>query len=173
VKVVRDRPEARALPSRRHFALTRLVALMFRGTPRNSEEPEEHIVLAIDADQTASESYLAATWFTATLACYIAAALPLVFPIALLAAVPVAMVANVLICMFATFPLPDRDNTRVSSATLFTVLAIASAYFAVQPSWVRFVAWLFFGVVIANVIAAAIVWLLRGRVRELEARCGV
>jgi hypothetical protein len=173
VKVVRDRPEARALPSRRHFALTRLVALMFPGTPRNSEEPRDHIVLSIDADQTASESYLVSAWFTATLACYIAAALPLVLPVAMIVAVPLAMISIVLICMFATLPLPDGDNTRVSSAALFVVLAIASAYFAVQPSWARFVAWLFFSFVIANAIAATIVWLLGGRVRELEARCGV
>jgi hypothetical protein len=184
VKVVRNCPPARALPSRRRFALTRLLAFLGflgssgssvdrRGTPRNSEDPEEHIVLAIDPDQTASESYLASTWFTASLACYIAAMLPLMLPVALVVALPLAAIAIPLICMFATLPMPDRDNTRVSSAALFVLLAIASGFFALDRSWVRFVAWLFFAIVIANAIAAAIVWLLRGRVRELEARCGV
>ena len=169
MRVVHDRPEVRPLPSRRRFALTRLIALL---APANDDGGAEHIVLAIDPDQTPAESHLACFWFTATLACYMAVVLPVILPLALVVAVPLAVLSIPVICMLATLPLPDGDNTDVSSAALFIVLAIASAYFALQPSWVRFVAWFSLGVLIANALSAAILWLLRGRMRQLEARCG-
>jgi hypothetical protein len=56
--------------------------------------------------------------------------------------------------------------------SLFGLMIIASAWFAMQPALVRYVAWFFLAVVAVNAIAWLVMIALRNSVRELEQRCG-
>ena len=38
-------------------------------------------------------------------------------------------------------------------------------------TWARFIAWLFFAIILINCVAAVILWLLRGAVQAAEERC--
>jgi hypothetical protein len=51
------------------------------------------------------------------------------------------------------------------------LLLIASSYVAATQTWARFVAWIFFAILLLNCVAAVILWLLRGSVQAAEERC--
>ncbi|MEA2336532.1 MAG: hypothetical protein QOE82_539, partial [Thermoanaerobaculia bacterium] len=93
MNVVVDRPEARWLPSRHRFALARLIAYVTLRGARGVAEKPEHLILPIDRDQTAVEMNSIAVWVLATTICYVAAVLPLAWPIALIIAIPLALIA--------------------------------------------------------------------------------
>jgi len=175
VNVVRDRPEARWLPSRHHFALARLIAYAKLRGARESTKKTEHLVLAIDRDQTAAEMNGAAIWVFITTVCYIAAALPLIWPAAIVVAIPIAAIAlqlpTVVIGPIVRMLIGDGDHIKIISVIAMSLLVIASSYFAVSSSWARYVAWFFFAVLVINGTAAIVVWLLRGGIRAAEERC--
>jgi hypothetical protein len=175
VNVVRDRPEARWLPSRHHFAVARLIAYAKLCNARESVQNAEHLILSIDRDQTAAEMNGAAIWVFITSVCYIAAALPLVWPAAIIAAIPTAAIAlqlpTVVIGPIVRMLIGDGDHIKIISLIAMSLLVIASSYFAVSNSWARYVAWVFFAVLIVNGAAAILVWLLRGGIRAAEERC--
>jgi len=175
VNVVRDRPEARWLPSRHHFALARLIAYAKLRGARESAKNAEHLILAIDRDQTAAEMNGAAIWVFLTTVCYIAAALPLIWPVAIMVAIPIAAIAlqfpTVGIGPIVSMLIGDGDHIRIISMIAMSLLVIASSYFAASSSWARYVAWFFFAVLIVNGVAAAVVWRLRGAIRTAEERC--
>ncbi len=168
--MVRDCPDARWLPSRHHFALARLVAF---GVARRKElKPIDanHLLLAIDGDQSAVENYTVSIWIVSTAVCYIAAALPFQFGIALFIAVPLAVVAVQLPIPVIGLLVKDK---KVIAAALMVLMILASYYFVTAPSPVRYIAWLFFGVIALNSIAWLIMAMLRRPVRDLEQRCGI
>jgi hypothetical protein len=174
VKAVHDEPRAKWLPARYRFALGRLAALlMLRAAPAKSRGGPEHLALVVDRDQNAIEAYVLSLVWTATVSSYIAVVLPLLLPVALLVAVPLSAIAMPLLCMLSTLALRDTDHTSLNSIWLLSLLTLFSVYFAMQPSWVRLVAWAFLALVALNLLAAAALWLVRERVRALEARCGV
>ena len=173
MRVVRDRAEARWLPSRHRYALARLVAyLRLRGA---KSEPYPGLVLAIDRDQSTPENMTLgfSVWLVWTL--YAAAILPgfwkVTAPILSQLLLQVTMMGSILF-----LHLLGRDlyafHHRINSVLLFTLLFLASSYFAATQSWARVVAWIVFAAFALNGIAAAILFLLRKPVRELEARCG-
>jgi len=176
VNVVVDRPEARLLPSRHHFALARLLAYVrLRGTRSAASQPEEHLILPIERDQTAAEMNGIAIWVFATASCYIAAGLPLALPIAVLAAIPLAAIAIHLPIVVGgpilRLIVGDRDHVKIVSAITMAMLLIASSWVAMSGSWARFAAWFFFAILALNGIAAIMLWLMRGAVRAAEERC--
>jgi hypothetical protein len=130
-------------------------------TTRPTPVPDR-IILAIDPDQSAMENYAASIWFLGSLTCFIAAFVPLLvaFPIALI-------VVEIPIYVFG-IPFGDR---HITSAGYVLCGVSAALYFAWQPSWVRFAAYAFLGVIALNAIAFVIMWLLRHRVRAAEERC--
>jgi len=172
MRVVRDRGEARWLPSRHRYALARLIA--FLRLRRARSEPEPGLILAIDRDQSTPENFAVGLWVWFSWSCYAAAILPgawkLAAPIIGQVCVQAPIVASLILPLFGR----DRyaNNHRINSVLLFVLLIVASSYFATVPTWVRFVAWLVFAVFALNALAAAVLFLLRGSVRELEARCG-
>jgi hypothetical protein len=175
VNVVTDRPEARWLPSRHRFALTRLIAYAkLRGAP-NAGNTVEHLILPIDRDQTAAEMNGVAIWVFVMTVCYVAAALPLFWPAAIAVAIPIAAVIIhfpiVIIGPIVRMLIGDGNHVKIISLITMMLLLIASSYFAVSSSWARYVAWLFFAVLITNAVAASVVWLLRARIRAAEERC--
>jgi len=175
VNVVTDKPEARWLPSRHHFALSRLIAYAKLRGARAIANNAEHLILPIDRDQTAVEMNSVAIWVFFTTVCYIAATLPLILPAAIVVAIPLAAIVLqfpiVGIGPIVRMMIGDGDHIKIISAITMVLLVIASAYFAVSTSWPRYVAWLFFAVLIVNGTAAILVWLLRDGMREAEERC--
>ena len=172
---VTDHPEAHWLPSRRHFALARLIAYAkLRGAPPAANNAE-HLILPIDRDQTAAEMNGVAIWVFITTVCYIAAALPLIWPAAIVVAIPIAAIALhfpiVGIGPIVRMMIGDGDHIKIISVITMTLLVIASSYVAASSSWARYAAWFFFAVLIVNGAAAIVVWLLRGGIRAAEERC--
>lgn len=175
LNVAIDRPDARWLPSRHRFAVTRLIGFFRLGRARTAEEGPEHLILSIDRDQTAVEMHLTAFWVFATTACYIAASLPLALPLSIVLSIPLAAVAIHLPIVLGGPILRaltgDGDHIKLVSVITMGLLLMASSYVATTRTWARFVAWLFFSILLLNCVAAVILWMLRGSVQAAEERC--
>lgn len=179
MRMIRERGEARWLPSRYHFALFRLGAYM--RLRRAKPEPRPGLALGIDHDQSAFESYSASFWLLATVSCYffVELARHLVWPVALLLSIPMASFAiqiplylsGGLILPFFT---PDgfTGHAKVNSVLTFVVQLGAASYYATSRSWVRFAAWQFLALLALNALAAVILFLLRGDIARLESAYG-
>jgi hypothetical protein len=176
MNVIADRPDARWLPSRHHFAIARLIAFvrLMRVEGRGTEE-REHIILPINSDQSAAEVYAVAVWVYLTTASYFVAVLPLSLPLAVFAAIPLAFIA-IQIPIVVGGPLlrlllGDESHVRTIFAVTMGMLLIWSFYIVRMATWAGLVAWLFFAVLAANGIAAVILRMLRRRVEAAEKRC--
>ncbi len=174
LNVAIDRPDARWLPSRHHFAVARLIGYIVLGRARHAENPE-HLVLSIDRDQTAVEMHLTAFWVFATTTCYIAASLPFALPLSIVLSIPLAAVATHLPTVLGGPILRtltgDGNHIKIVSVITMVLLLIASSYVATTRTWARYVAWLFFAILLLNGVAAVILWMLRGSVQAAEERC--
>jgi hypothetical protein len=122
------------MTARHQFALARLAAL----TKRPVTPAVEHYAVCI--------------WFLATTTCFLAAFVPLIlaFPLALIAVQIPIYVTGLLF-----------NNRRVNSAFLMLCGTAAALYFASQPTWIRFAAYVFLGALALNAIAFVILVLLR------------
>lgn len=176
MRIVRNRPEARWLPSRFTFAIFRLIALLrFRSNAAQREEPRE-LILAIDPGQSAVENYLVAGWVSLTVASYAAAWLRHLVPLA------IAFLAGILLSAWL-LQLPlyavglllphSRNNQRVISTATFAVMIAVSAWVVTLDGRIRFVAALFLVVVALNALIALVMAPLRGTVRRMEQACGL
>ena len=175
MNILVDRPEARWLPSRHRFAITRLIAyLRLRRVPPTIKRPD-HLVLSIDRDQTGAEMNCIAAWVFATTACYGAAVLPLALPLSIILAIPLAAIAIHVPIVAGGLLLRrlkgDGNHTRSISGVTMALLLTTSAYIATTPSWARFVAWFFFAIVILNCAAAITLQLLHSVVQIAEDQC--
>lgn len=174
MKFIRDRADARFLPSRYHFALFRLGAwLKLITTP---PQPRSGLAMAIDRDQSAVEHHTVAWGFFLITTAYVAAILSRQMNI-VLAVVCAIVIATVLveIPMFALGGVlaalnPQRNNIREVSALTFLPFLLASIYFASTSGWPRPIAWLVLILIASNVIAAGVLWLFRHRVSDAERR---
>lgn len=180
MKIIRGRADARWLPSRHNFALFRLAAYlkMRRTIPEAGD-----VIMVIDRHQSAIENHSVGIWIFVTLTCYIAATLLRALPlsVALVAALPCAMVLIELPVYFMGVLLAawrwgtgvrDQNDIQIQSKAIMTLLIAAAIWLSSSAGWVRFVAWQFLGFVALNVIAAVIVFLLRGSIRRLENAVG-
>jgi hypothetical protein len=171
MKVVRDRADARWLPSRFNLPLFRLYALLRCATAK--PEPRPGTVLAIDRHQSAMEShivaatmYVFAVAFTSELLAralhwWAALAVAIVF-VPLLLQLPLFITGNIA---------RGSVNHWLNSATLVVAYTMVASYFATLPGWVRWVGFSFLMLLAANAVVAPIVWLLRHRIASLEAAC--
>ena len=162
MNVVKDRPAAKWLPSRHRYALARLIAYVALLAARPKAPDVDHIILTIDRDQSNVEHYTIALWYLVTVTCFLGAVIPPIL------ALPLVLIV-IQIPIYA-FGLPFNDRRAVSAGYILCGAA-AAAYFAMQPTWLRFVAYGYFGVLALNAVAFVVMGLLRGRVREAEARC--
>ena len=181
-----ERPQATVpwIPSRRHHALFRLAAYL-RMTRTSAERYvlDETKVLAIDRDQSSVETYAVATlvWFTVasffaevmSARMHIAAAGALALPLAAIAInASIPFTGTCITPLLHAIGLPrGAHNINVTSTILLLVLTIAASWFALFDTWVRIPAWIFLGCLAANGAAAIVLFILRKRVREAEARC--
>lgn len=141
-EMIQDNPAARWLPSRHHFALTRLIAFV-TGRVRTAPKLDlDLLLLAIDRDQTAIENYTIAVWFWLTTACYLSAVLPLHPALAIVIAIPLAAFVVQIPMFFGA-----------SAPVLMLLYFCASAYFATAPGAVHYVAWFSLSLFVVNAIA--------------------
>ena len=172
MKVVRGRADARWLPTRFNFALFRLYA--FARMKTAAPEPRD-VALVIDRNQNRIESFTIGVWATLTLACYASETLfaswPL--PLALLAGI-VAGITFLELPIIAVGLIVRRTekNNGLNSVVLMTLLVALAIHFARVQSWVRYAAWQFLGLVALNAVAAAVVFLMRGAIEEMEQAVG-
>ena len=159
MRIVRDREDARWLPSRFHFALFQLFAFarMLATRPRE----RRGIMLMIDRDQSEIEQYAVAIWIVLTVACFFATIMPFALAIVV---VPFALQIPLYV---------SGRGIRFNSILLMTLIAIPAAYLATKPAWPRYAAWQFFAMIALNAVAALIMLALRGEVRKMEERCGL
>jgi hypothetical protein len=177
LRFIRDRADARFLPSRFHFALFRLGAwLKLMVTP---PQPRTGLAMAIDRDQSALEHYTAAYAFFLVTIVYLAsalsrfmstlvAALVAIMIAAVLVEIPMFLVGRIWTASSATHKL--KNNVGLVSNATFLPLLIASIYFASTTGWQRCVAWIVLILCAANVIAAVILRVFRDRVIKAEQR---
>lgn len=176
INVIINRSAARWLPSRHRFALAQLVAFarLRRGEPQDADGPD-HLILPIDRDQSAAESYAVAVWVFLTVAAYLAAILPMPLPLAIIVAIPLASIVIHIPIVgggLALRPLNgDKDHVKTISVGTMGLMIVWSFYVARGASWARFVAWLFFAILTCNAIAALILWFLRAEVQAEENQC--
>jgi hypothetical protein len=166
---VRGRADARWFPSRHNFALFRLAAYL---RLRRARPEVRDVFLVIDRHQSATETWMVMCWLIATLACYLAVslfagwhvaiALAIALPLSVALLEVPALISALTIAPFA------RDGIRVNSIVVMLLFTAASAYFAMRPTWVRFIAWQFLAVLALNAIAAVIVFALRDPIAQLE-----
>jgi hypothetical protein len=172
-----------SLPSRSNFAIFRLIGFVRSGMTRT--DVAANTTLAIDRGQNTFEMYATALWITIVTACYCAASLaPLMpWPLAIVIGVILAPVI-VQIPFFASgyllMPLwqrisgrDERNNIRPNSFVTMALFLGASAWFATRHGWIRTIAIASLIVAVVNAAAAAVMWLLRNRVREMEKQCAV
>lgn len=148
--------------ARHRFALFRLAALL-----RGPKPVPPNVLLSMHRDQNAIDHYAASLWIVLTLTCYVAATLFASWPVAaaLLLSFPIAAAGlQLLIALVGVLTARAPHRQRINSIVLMALLIALAAYFTRGTSWVRFVAWFFLGVVALNALAAAIVFLLRGRI---------
>lgn len=174
MRIVRDRAEARWLPSRHRYALARLIAfVMLRGS---RPERRPGLILAIDRDQSALENVAISAWIILTTTCYLAAPLRGAWKLFALPLAFVALQLPLYLMGAVLLPLLGRPlyayNHRINSMFLWVLLILASSYFATTPGIARYVAYLFFAVLGLNACAALVLLAMRGKVAEWEARCG-
>lgn len=183
MNVIRDNPAAQDLPSRRHFALARLFAFLSFDESRKMPEAIDRLMLPIDCDQSAAEIYTVAVWMFVTAACYFAAILPLPAGWSIAIAIvftgiviqfPLYLIGAVLVPLWnLAAGTKIENNQKLNSVAFMTLMVIASSYFGAIDSPARYVAWFFFAVLILNAAAWIVMALLRGKVREMEHRCGL
>jgi hypothetical protein len=176
MNVIINRSAARWLPSRHRFALAKLVAFAhLRRSELQTTDGPDHLILPIDRDQSAAESYAVAIWMFLTVAAYLAATLPLPLPLSIIVAIPLAsIVLHIPIVvggLILRVLLGDNDHVKVVSVGTIVLLMVWSFYVARGDSWARIVALLFFAVLACNTIAALILRLLRAAVRAEESQC--
>jgi hypothetical protein len=176
MRVVRDCPQARYLPLRHHFALARLLAFVASRFRSPAAPHVDRVIHALDRDQSAVENYGVAIWFVVTLVCYLMFLLPFRAPFDILAAIVIAPLSVQIAIPFfgGVFTLMGMKNTMsLVSASIMSVMIVASSYLATVAAPVRFIAWFFLFVVALNAAAWLILLPLRDRIRELEKRCGI
>lgn len=183
MRSVRDRAEARWLPSRFDFALFRLFAYI--RLKRSRPEPKPGLVLAIQRHQGAIEAYLICILVFVVLASFVASLLATMMPFgaACALALPVAAVyINAQIVFTGAIIAPivrkiirtDREIGIVVNATLWTIVIVGAAcLLAVSESPLRHVGTFFLAAIAANAIASLIVFSMQRSFVELERRYGV
>lgn len=170
MRVVRERADARWLPSRHRFAIFRLLAYaLFRSS---GPKPQPGLALGIDRDQSALENYTVAAWIMGSATCFAFALLDRVMAApaaAMIAPFAAAAVLQVFVVAPGLVPgLRNRDNTGPNSFMTMMAMALTAFYLAQSDRWFRVVAWLFLASLAANGIASLIARLLRARFTAVE-----
>lgn len=159
MRIVRDRADARWLPSRFNFALFRLFAWLRLRASR--PEPRPGLMLAIERHQSEAENYTVSIVMIAVLASFFRSFWGI--PVAIVV-VQAAIVASGLITH--AFRGRDADTTHGSGAIIMGVTIALAVWFARTAIVPR----VFLALVVLNAIAAVIMFALRRKVAAVEAK---
>lgn len=178
MRLVRDRTEARWLPSRFNLALFRAYALVrFHLAPRTlSREPR---VYSLERNQSAVEANAVCAWYVATTAVYLFVSLRgLTHPVLLaVLALPTAAIVIHLLAIFSSIigwlVVPRRmlehgTGSEVASLLLHSIHIAVSIVMLGQGAPARWIAFTALTLVAANLVAAVMMFLLRPSVERLE-----
>lgn len=177
MNAIRDRLEARWLPSRHHFALFRLGAFLRLRVAQ--PRLQQGLLLTVDRHQSQFEHYSLSAWMALTVTCFTAGTLfaSRHFALALALAVPVTMVvlqltvvgSGLLADLFsAVTGLKADDPVGASSFVMMLLFVSTAAWLATSRTWVRWVAWQVLALVALNALAAVLVFFLRAPIERLE-----
>lgn len=171
MKVVRERAEARWLPSRHRFAIFRLAAYaVYLATRQRTSQPG--LALGIDRDQSAAENYTVAAWIMGSATCFLFALLDRVLvttAAAILAPVAAAMALQVFVVAPGFLKIGrERDNTAINSFITMLTMSVTALYLTQDDRWVRAIAWSFLVCLAANAVAWLITRILAGRFAAAE-----
>lgn len=181
--VIRDRADARWLPSRFDFALFRLFAYFRLRTIR--PEPKQGIALSVERHQSAIENYIIPTCVSVVIAAFIASIIASRLPleVACLIALPAAAVLipmQMVLTGVAITPLVRKlpgmtsvSRIAVNAAVLSTMAITAAALLAAGPSPLRHIGTAYLTLIAANAVASVVVFLMQRPIADLERRYGV
>ena len=181
-RIVRDRADARWLPSRFNFAIFKLFAFARLRSAR--PEPQPGLALSIERNQSASENFIVAAIVFVVLAAFITSLLATSLPFGTACAVAIpttAVYINVQVVFIGAVILPflrKLVRTRpeiaiaVNSAITGALILAAAALLAVSPSPLRHVGTAFLIAVGANALAAVIVFAMGRSIAKAEQRFG-
>lgn len=188
MRLVRDRPVVRLFPSRRRFALSKLIAyarLRVRrsgtGPERHREDERRHTVLAIDRDQSAVEAYFVGGLHFAVCTCFLASCMPLRLPWSLLCAavlepwivlIPCFLTGGLIMPLWSSLRKRSTVHFEPANAMVLMTLAMAaSVAMIMQGGWVLPVGALFLGMATLNAGASVTLRLLSASIDGWEKRC--
>lgn len=176
MRLVRNNPDARWLPSRFRYPLGRLIAALVLASRRKSQETKG-LVLAVERDQNPFESNAIAAGVSLTLIIYFAEILrPYARSFSYLLAVITTVVAlHAAILFFWWFfrMVRVRNAQFITDVLFFLVLVALSMYYVLTPSTsplTRIVAVLLVGAVVLNILASVVLRLFRTTIARLEER---
>ena len=158
MRIVRDRADARWLPSRFNFALFRLFAYLRLRASRPESRPG--LILSIERHQSAAENYIVCIAMIVVVWSLFRSPL-LGVTVAIIGLQLAIVTARTILRMFFS-----ADANTVKGGSILIVLAIVAGAIAVVRT--SSVAKIFLAVVALNAIAAAIMFLLRGSVARVE-----
>ena len=170
MRVIRDRDEARWLPSRHHFALAKLIAMIVM-KPAPRAETSLKRIYAIDRDQSTLENSAISIWLDVTGTAYLMAATHPAAWILMPWIAGFVIHAPCFLIGWIAGLFGGHDNRKLNGVLTMGMMLIASSHFAMSDSPVRFLAWFFIGVFALNALAAVVMWMLRGTAAAMERRC--
>lgn len=181
MNAVRDRADARWLPSRFDFALFRLFAY-FR-LKASKPQPQPGLVLSIERHQSAVENYFITICVWVVVAAFLASIIGATLPLtaACLLALPatgVLVSVEIVVIGVATplvrklLRLSDDSNAGVNSVVIGAIALSSAAMLTIGSSPLRHIGTAYLLLLAANVLASLVVFLMRRRIAGLERRYG-
>lgn len=182
MNAVRDRADARWLPSRFDFALFRLFAYFRLRTMK--PEPQAGLVLAIDRHQSTIENCLISIWVWVVISAFLASIISPTLPLgaACVIALPAAgaLVSVEIVVVGMAIPvvrkvlrLSDQSDVGVNSV-LVGAMAVASAVLLTMGSSpLRYIGAAYLVLLATNVVASIAVFLMKSRFAALERGYGL
>jgi len=169
--MIRNRADARWLPTRFNTALARLIAFTVCRARQPRHQPG--LVLAIDRNQSATENYFVAIWFYLSSVAYFFSGLERLMPrwSALLVALPAtALTIQFLTHLFSfgTHAWRQQSHARLNSVALMLIMIFLSFSAITTTHWTRFVGGMALLLFAMNAIAAVAVRMLGSRFAALE-----
>ena len=190
MRIISNHPAARWFPSRRRFALSKILAFAalrvhcarsWRAPATALTGDRQHLVLAIDHDQDSFEIYSVAALHFAVCTCFIASVIPLPVPFSFLLAAMVEPLLALILCFiigslvmprWSTFRKRDTIDFQHANGMVLMALAIAAAVSLLrQGGWGRPVGAMFLGITALNALSSVAVRLLRNAIAGWEKRC--
>ena len=187
--MIRNQPAARWFPSRRRFALSKLLAFGAlrmhcagqNPPPAESFDDGRQLVLVIHRDQDFLEIHTVTILHFAVVTCFLASLIPLPLPLSILLVAPLEPLLALLVCFitglvmsrWSAFRKQDDMNFQQANGVVLMGLTLAAALdlFRHAPDWAWPVGALFLGITILNALAWVAVRLLQSEIARWEQRC--